>query len=111
VPRRTTRARMEHCMDTYIIRRRNAWKNESDLKSTAELSAKVGNEQMPDKVRWIRSYVLKESDGTLGTICVYQATGPEAIQEHARCVGMPADEITPVATAVIVREDPAPTQM
>lgn len=93
-------------MNTYVIRRRSAWKNEADLKCTAEISARIGNEQMPDKVRWIRSYVVKESDGTLGTVCIYQAISPEAIREHARCVGMPADEITPVADTVVVRDDP-----
>jgi hypothetical protein len=62
---------------------------------------------MPDRVRWIRSYVVNEDDGTLGTVCIYQAVSPEAIREHARRVGMPADEIFPVARTVVVREDPA----
>jgi len=93
-------------MQTYVIRRRNAWKNAQELEAAAARSRKVGDTEMSDKVRWIRSYVLTEADGTLGTSCVYQAVSPEAIREHAQRAGMPADEITPVATTVIVRADP-----
>jgi Nickel responsive protein SCO4226-like len=70
-------------------------------------SAKIGNEQMPDRVRWIRSYIFKEQDGRLGSLCIYQAQNPESIREHARRVGMPGDQIFPVVTTVIVRADPA----
>ena len=63
---------------------------------------------MPDDVRWIRSYVLAEDDGTLGTICSYQGSSPEKIREHASRVGMSADEVTPVADTVLVRPDPGP---
>jgi len=93
-------------MDTFVIRRRNAWKTPQELEATAAISRKVGDQEMPDQVRWIRSYVVKEADGTLGTVCIYQATGPEAIRRHAGRVGMPADEITPVAATVVVRDDP-----
>jgi len=93
-------------METYVIRRRNAWKDAQELEATAALSRKIGDEEMADRVRWIRSYVVQEADGTLGTVCIYQATGPQAIRDHAGRVGMPADEITPVAATVVIREDP-----
>jgi thiamine biosynthesis protein ThiC len=93
-------------MKTFAIRRRNAWKTVQELEAAAAISRKVGDTEMSDKVRWIRSYVVSEADGTIGTVCIYQAVGPEAIREHARRVGMPADEITPVAATVIVRADP-----
>ncbi len=93
-------------MQLYAIRRRQAWKTPEELQEAAAVSARVGNEEMADDVRWIRSYVLAEDDGTLGTVCIYQATSPEAIREHAHRVGMPADEISPVADTVIVRPDP-----
>ncbi len=93
-------------MQTYVIRRRKAWKSVDELERAASRSAKIGNEQMSDQVRWIRSYVVREDDGTLGTVCIYQAVGPEAIRNHAARVGMPADEITLVANTVIVRDDP-----
>jgi len=96
-------------MKTYTIRRRNVWKTAQELEAAASRSAKVGNEEMPSKVRWIRSYVVNEDDGTLGTVCIYQAVSPEAIREHAHRAGMPADEIVPVGRTVIVREDPVET--
>jgi hypothetical protein len=94
-------------MNLYAIRRRTAWKTPSELEKAASISARVGNEEMPDKIRWIRSYVVKEADGQLGTLCIYQAADEVAIREHARRVGMPADEITPIAETVIVRDDPS----
>jgi hypothetical protein len=94
-------------MQTYAIRRRNAWKSPEELKATAERSGRIGNEEMADQVRWIRSYVVQEDDGTLGSICIYQAVSPEAIREHARRVGMPGDEISPVANTAVIRPDPA----
>lgn len=93
-------------MKTFTIRRRNAWKDANELEATAAVSLRIGNDEMSDKIRWIRSYVVQEDDGTLGTVCIYQATSAESIREHARRVGMPADEITQVAKTVVVREDP-----
>jgi hypothetical protein len=96
-------------MHLYAIRRRDGWKTAEELKAGAERSTAVG-EEMPNDVRWIRSYVVAENDGSLGTICIYQAVSPEAIREHARRVGMPADEITPVLDTVLVRPDPEPAE-
>jgi sporulation protein YlmC with PRC-barrel domain len=62
---------------------------------------------MSDDVRWIRSYVTAETDGRVGTVCVYQATSPEAIRRHAGAADLPVDEIVKVADTVIVRPDPA----
>jgi Nickel responsive protein SCO4226-like len=50
--------------------------------------------------------VIAEEDGTLGTVCIYQATDHDAIRRHAHRVGMPADEIWNVADTVIIRPDP-----
>ena len=94
-------------METYVIRRRNAWKDAGELEETGAVSLRIGNEEMADRIRWIRSYVVTEDDGTLGTVCIYQATSEAAIREHARRVGMPAHEITRVADTVVVRDDPA----
>lgn len=97
-------------MNTYVIRRRNYWKTAEELEATAARSMKVGNEEMPDMVRWIRSYVVREEDGKLGTVCIYQAISPAAIRAHAARVGMPADEIIPVERTVVVRDDPQEKQ-
>ncbi len=94
-------------MDLYVIRRPSAWANFQDLKAAGARWAKIGNEAMPDRVRWIRSYVVREPDGRLGTFCIYQAKDPESIREHARRVGMPGEQIFPVGNTVVMRDDPA----
>lgn len=38
-------------MELYMIRRTSAWADSSELEKTAAESARVGNEEMPDKVR------------------------------------------------------------
>ena len=94
-------------MNTYAILRRSGWRSPEDLQQAAERSTKVGNEDMPEEVRWIRSYVLEENGGSVGTVCVYQATGEDAIRKHADLADLPVDEIIPVADTVIVRDDPS----
>ncbi|HXR29855.1 MAG TPA: nickel-binding protein, partial [Solirubrobacterales bacterium] len=66
----------------------------------------VGDEEMSDDIRWIRSYVLEEGEGAVGTVCVYQASSPEAIREHAKRADLPVDDVIPVADTVLVRPDP-----
>jgi len=94
-------------MQTFFIRRKSNWKDAQELGVTAGVSARVGNEEMPDLVRWIRSYVVKEDDGRLGTVCIYQGKDEAAIREHARRAGMTADEIVPITDLVVIRDDPA----
>jgi hypothetical protein len=93
-------------MNTYVILRRSGWRSGNELEAAAERSRQVGDEQMSDDIRWIRSYVLEEGGGPVGTVCVYQATSPEAIREHASRAELPVDEIIPVADTVVVRPDP-----
>lgn len=95
-------------MQLYAILRRDGFVDGPDLQEAAARSTKVGNEDMPDDVRWIRSYVLSEPSGKLGTLCIYEAASPEAIREHARCAELPVDEIVAIADTVVVRPDPAP---
>ncbi len=92
-------------MELYVIRRRSNWDGPADLEAAAARSTAEG-EKMSDEVRWIRSYVVQEEDGKLGTVCIYEGVSPEAIRRHAGNTGMSADEITKVADTVIVREDP-----
>jgi Protein of unknown function (DUF4242) len=96
-------------MNLYAILRRSGWASGDELTKAAERSTKVGNEDMPDDVRWIRSYVLDEGAGSVGTVCIYEATSPEAIRRHAGLADLPVDEIVPVADTVVVRQDPQPT--
>jgi uncharacterized protein DUF4242 len=92
-------------MELYVIRRPSAWANLKELEAAGAKSGKIGKD-MSDRVRWIRSYVVKEPDGRLGTVCIYQAKDPESIREHARCVGMPGDQIFPVLDTIVVNADP-----
>lgn len=92
-------------MKTYAILRRSGWRSPEDLQQAAERSTEAG-EQMPDDIRWIRSYVLEEDGGSVGTVCIYQASSPEKIREHASNADLPVDDIIPVADTVVVRSDP-----
>jgi Protein of unknown function (DUF4242) len=93
-------------MNTYVILRRDAWRSPEELSEAAARSKAVGEEQMSEDIRWIRSYVLAEPDGRVGTVCIYEATSPEAIREHASRAELAADEIIPVADTVVIRPDP-----
>lgn len=94
-------------MNLYAIRRRDFWESAEELQKTAARSAEVGDE-MADDVRWIRSYVIEEESGRLGTVCIYEGTSPEKVLEQAERTGMPAHEIVRVVDTVIVRPDPVP---
>ena len=93
-------------MKTFVILRRSVWEEESELEDAFAVSTRVADEEMHEQVKWIRSYVLEEEDGTLGTVCIYQAEDADDVMEHAQRAGLPADEVLPVADTVIVRDDP-----
>ena len=93
-------------METYVILRRGGWRTADDLREAAARST-VEGERMSGDVRWIRSYVTAETDGRVGTVCIYQATSPEAIRRHATAAELPVDEIVKVVDNVVVRPDPA----
>src|SRR3954451_1987983 len=95
-------------MNTYVIRRKNAWQSPGEVEEVGARSKAVADSDFPTDIRWIRSYVIVEADGTLGSVCIYQATSPEAVRAHAHRVGMPADEIYDGATPVVIRPDPEP---
>jgi len=95
-------------MNTYVILRRGAWGSPDELGQAAERSRAIGDGEMSDDIRWIRSYVLAEQGGRVGTVCIYEASSPEAIREHASRADLAADEIVLVADTVVVRPDPEP---
>lgn len=94
-------------MDTYLVLRRHGWAGPTDLETAALRSSEEGG-KMQGEVKWIRTYVFPEADGTLGTACVYQATSEEAIRRHAAAADLPATEVLPVAETLIVNADPEP---
>jgi hypothetical protein len=93
-------------MELHVIRRPSAWASIEELQAAGAKSARIGNEEMPDRVRWIRSYVVREPDGRIGTFCIYEARDGESIREHAQRVGMPGEEFYEVLDTVVVRADP-----
>jgi hypothetical protein len=92
-------------METFVILRREGWRDGPELEAAAARSTAEG-EKMPDEVRWIRSYVLDEPSGRVGTVCIYQATDEDALRRHAEAADLPIDEVIRVADTVIVRDDP-----
>jgi hypothetical protein len=92
-------------MKLYGILRRNGWATPQDLQVAAERSSAEGDKP-GSGVRWIRSYVLAEESGEVGTFCVYEADSPEAISAHAEAADLPCDEIVAIADTVVVRPDP-----
>ena len=96
-------------MELFMIRRRSAWGSADELGRTADRSKQVAADEFPDEIRWIRSYVISEPDGKLGTVCIYEGASEDAVRRHADRVDMPADEVLPVADTVVIRPDPQPT--
>jgi len=94
-------------MALYAIIRRDGWTDGPALEAAAARSTTVGDEEMSDDIKWIRSYVLAEEAGGLGTVCIYEASSPEKIREHAERADLPVTEIIPIADTVVVRPDPA----
>ena len=95
-------------MQQYVILRRSGWSSGDELREAAARSKRVADDEMPDDVRWIRSYVLEEGGGSVGTVCIYEASSPEAIRKHASLADLPVDEIIRVVDTVVVRPDPEP---
>jgi sporulation protein YlmC with PRC-barrel domain len=94
-------------MQLYGILRRNGWATPQDLQVAGARSAEVGDTP-GSGVRWIRSYVLAEESGEVGTFCVYEGESPEAVRAHAEAADLPCDEIVAIADTVVVRPDPVP---
>jgi DNA-binding CsgD family transcriptional regulator len=90
-------------LKSYVILRRRGWPSTEALRASAKRSLEVA-ERMGD-VRWVRSYVLTEDDGRVGTVCHYRASGPDAIREHARLVEIPVDDVIEVGELVVLLPD------
>ncbi len=82
-------------MPRYIIERTVGPISKADLEAAARKSKEV-LAMMPGVV-WIKSYI-SEAEGKI--YCEYDAPNPEAILEHARLAGLPADRISEVSLEV-----------
>lgn len=61
---------------------------QNDLSGAAKTS-NAALAQLAPKVQWLHSYVAKDK-----TFCIYLAENEDAIREHARISGFPANKIT-----------------
>ena len=95
-------------MELFAVVRRRGWKSAAELGEAVVRSMKVGDEEMSEQVRWIRTYVVDESDGSLGTLCIFEAAGRHALRAHATSAALPCDEILRIVDTVIMRPDPGP---
>lgn len=82
-------------MPRYIIERNVGTLTKEQLDAAGRKSNAV-LAGMPEVI-WIRSYV---SDAEGKIYCEYDAPNPEAVLEHARLAGMPANKISEIAIEV-----------
>jgi hypothetical protein len=82
-------------MQTYLVVRRSAWLSEQAQREADERSAEAA--RAFDDIACVYSYVLEECDRTLGSICIVEASSPEAVRRHAAAADLPVDEIVRVA--------------
>jgi hypothetical protein len=93
---------------TYVVVRRRAWRTHPDAVE-AVARATLEAARLSVIVTWAQTYVVEETDGTIGSICVYDAVSPEAVRYHSDAAELPVDEIVRVADTIVLRPDPAAT--
>ena len=105
--RRRRALRTVACVNLYLVPRTRAWLSEEEVAAATDCAPAV-NDTLQGDVRWIRSYIVREDDGTFSGYCVYEATGPDALRRHADALRLPSDAIKPVVATVVAAPDPRP---
>jgi len=82
-------------MPHYIIEREVGEINLEDLPAVGRKSNEVLAEM--EGVVWIRSYI-SQAEGKI--YCEYDAPNPEAVKEHARLAGLPANKISEITMEI-----------
>jgi hypothetical protein len=95
------------CVNLYLVPRTGVWLSEEEVAAAADCVPAV-NDTLRGQVRWIRSYVVHEQDGTFGAYCLYEATSEEMLRRHADAASLPPDAIKPVAATIVAAPDPEP---
>ena len=95
-------------METYVVVRRSAWPTHTDAWE-AVARASLEATRLSGIVTWAQSYVVEETDGTIGSICIYDAVSPEAVRHHSDAAELPVDEIVKVGDTIVARSDSAAT--
>lgn len=93
-------------MNMYSLIRRNAWTPATLEAGAARSDAE--NAKRTDQVRHIRTYVLDEGYGRVGTICFYQAVSEQALRDQFAAADLPDADIVPISGVNVVRPDPDP---
>lgn len=85
-------------MPLFLVSRTSAWHSEEELAASADCLPAV-LETFGGDIRWLRSYVFAEDDGTFSADCLYEATSVERLQELADALMLPAERVRLVHTA------------
>ena len=85
-------------MTRYVVSRTRAWLSEEELAAFVECAPSI-REPFEAHVRWLRSDILREADGTLSALCVYEATSPEWIIKLSEAAMLPTDSIKPLVVS------------
>jgi Nickel responsive protein SCO4226-like len=84
-------------MHTYVIERTIPGAGSFSKEKLHDISAKSNGiiKDMGPDIQWVQSYVTGDK-----IYCIYRATDPELIREHAKKGGFPADSINEVDTMI-----------
>ena len=93
-------------MTLYLVPRTRAWLSAEEVAAAADCVPAV-NDTL-EGLRWIRSYIVAEEDGTYSGYCVYEADDPEVLRRHADALMLPTDAIKPVVATLVLAPDPEP---
>lgn len=93
-------------MPLYLVPRTRAWLSAEEVAAAADCVPAVN--ATIDGIRWIRSYIVAEEDGTFSGYCVYEASDPDVLVRHADALMLPTDAVKPVVATIIAGPDPEP---
>ena len=93
-------------MPLYLVPRTRAWLSAEEVAAAADCVPAV-NETI-NGIRWIRSYIVAEEDGTFSGYCVYEASDPDVLHRHADALMLPTDAVKPVVATLVAAPDPEP---
>ncbi len=84
-------------MDRYVVERNlpNAGELSEDELHAMSAKSNAVLESLGDDVRWVESHVTADK-----LYCVYDATDPRLIEQHAERGGFPCDRISPVHSTI-----------
>jgi hypothetical protein len=84
----------------YLVCRRRLWRTEEELAADLDCAPAIIALFEPD-LRWARSCVVHEDDGTLSAYCIYEATSRDVVEAYVEASGWPAEFIRLVASTAV----------